>query len=111
NPSNTPNPNKAKSYFTGTFGSNFLRALSSSARALPSFCLRFNKPNFRATFPEWTSKGQESVEESIDFQIPKSTPALSFLQFHLSHIFILLAAVHFKCSLICLVVLIGWSCS
>ena len=40
----TPRLNKAKSYFTGSVGSIFLKALSSSTTALWSFCFRFNKP-------------------------------------------------------------------
>ena len=37
--------------------SSFFREASNSTKAFLSFCLRFSKPNFRATFPECTSKG------------------------------------------------------
>src|SRR5690606_15501714 len=91
--------------------SSFLNAVSSSSKALASFCLRFKSPNFRATFPECTSKGHERTDGETDFHIPKSTHALSLRQFHLSHIFSRFAAEPFNGSLTCFVVLFGCSIS
>ena len=52
NPSKTPSPNNAKSYFVGSFWSSFLKLLSNSFKALASFCFRAINPNFRAILPE-----------------------------------------------------------
>src|SRR5690606_6765553 len=90
---------------------NFLKAASNSNKALASFCLRFNNPSFRAMLPECTSNGQERAAGEIDFQIPKSTPALSFLTIHRKNILMRLAAEFFKGSLICFWVLCKWSIS
>src|SRR5690606_33335652 len=110
-PSKTPKPNKAKSYFTGSLGSNFRNALSNSCKAFWSFCLRFKMPKERATFPECTSKGQDNSLGAIDFHRPKSTPFLSFRHIHLKNIFILLEEESFNGSEICLVVRLGCSIS
>src|SRR3954470_19758655 len=96
-----PKPNKAKSYFTGSVGSNLRRLLSSSASAFASFCFRDIRPSFRATFPECTSSGQDNAEDGIVFQIPRSTPLLSFLTIHRKYMLIRLAAELFKGSEMC----------
>jgi putative transposase len=48
----TPIPNNAKSYFTGSSGSICRRTMSSSRTAFASFCFLVRSPNLRATFPE-----------------------------------------------------------
>ena len=53
------NPNIAKSYLVGSFGSYFRKLRSNYKSALASFCFLVNNPNFRATFPECTSSGQD----------------------------------------------------
>src|SRR6056300_1783300 len=73
--------------------------------ALASFCFLFNSPNFLATRPLCTSKGQDSSLGEIFCQIPKSTFSLGFLTIHLKNILSLLAAEPFKGSETCLVVL------
>src|SRR5690606_19688535 len=95
NPSKTPNPKSAKSYFTGSSASNFFRLEFNSEAAFQSFCFLFSKPNFRATFPEWTSSGQTSWEDDMFFQIPKSTPWLSLRVIHLKNMFNRFAAEFF----------------
>src|SRR5690606_36712663 len=111
NPSKTPKPNRAKSYFTGSVGSNFLKLASNSCKALASFCFLVSKFNLRATFPECTSNGQDNSAGEIDFQMPKSTPLLSLRHIHLKYIFSLLEEEPFNGSEICLVVRLGWSIS
>ena len=69
----TPKPNSAKSYFAGSLGSKNLKISSSSETAFASFCFLFSNPSFLAVFPECTSKGQDSKDGFICFQIPKST--------------------------------------
>src|SRR5690606_6277199 len=109
--SKTPKPNKAKSYFTGSMGSNSLKLASNSCKALASFCFRVSNPSFRATLPECTSNGQDNSAGEMDFQIPKSTPLSSLRHSHLRYIFNLLEEEPFNGSEMCLVVRLGWSIS
>ena len=48
----TPSPKRAKSYLTGSIGSNSLKVVSNSNTALASFCFLANRPSLRAVFPE-----------------------------------------------------------
>ena len=77
-----PNPNREKSYFTGSFLSNILKFLSNSIKLFISFCFLLIRPSFLATLPECRSKGQDSFDFFIFFHIPKST-FLSSLTTHL----------------------------
>ncbi len=45
----TPNPNKAKSYFTGSIGTNFRRDDSNFNNALASFSFLFHNPKLHIT--------------------------------------------------------------
>lgn len=53
----TPMPNNAKSYFTGSFASNFRRLLVNSLTACQSRCFLESNPKFRPWRSTCTSKG------------------------------------------------------
>lgn len=71
------NPNKAKSYFTGSFASYIRKFRSNSSTAFQSDWFRDSSPNNRAVRPEWTSNGIDNCDGEMLFHIPKSTPRSS----------------------------------
>ena len=83
----TPNPNKARSYFTGSLGSN---CLSTSVRAMAVFQSDFSasiRLSRQATLWTCTSIGQTNWFILMFFQMPKSTPAASFLTIQRRYMF------------------------
>lgn len=69
-PSNSPKPNKAKSYFTGSFGSSSRSLASNSAKAFPSSCFLVSNPNFWAIFQESTLCGQIGLMAKYFLKFP-----------------------------------------
>ena len=53
-----PAPKSAKSYRTGSSGSNVRSASVTSSTAFQSFCRRTSRPNSREVLPVWTSSGR-----------------------------------------------------
>lgn len=68
--SSIPKPNKAKSYFIGSFSSNSFNLFVNSITALKSFDVLFNKLNFLDIFATCVSNG---INKSLFFDgIPNS---------------------------------------
>src|SRR5665647_1768406 len=109
--SNIPNPNKAKSYFTGSALSNFFSSSVNSTAACQSTCFLFNKLKCLATLATCTSTGHINCEGDIFFHIPKSTPLLSSRTIHRRYIFNLLQLECFAGEAMCFLVLSGTSSS
>src|SRR4051794_25903165 len=103
----TPNPNKAKSYFTGSSGSKVLKYCVNCKAVSQSTCFLCNKPKRFATLATCTSIGQISCEGFILSQIPKSTPLSSFRTIQRKNIFSLLQFDFFSGVAICFFVLAG----
>jgi hypothetical protein len=81
-PSSIPNPNKAKSYLTGSSGSSFRRLAVSSNAVCQSVCLRRISFSLLPTRSTCRSHGQTNCAGWIVFQMPKSTPFLSWRTIH-----------------------------
>ena len=108
-PSSIPNPNNAKSYFTGSTGSNFRRFEVSSSVVNQSVCFRRISLSFRATRSTCRSHGQINCAGEIFFHSPKSTPRWSDLTIQRRYMFSLLQ-VDFRTGVaICFLVLFGKS--
>src|SRR5258705_3666897 len=104
-----PNPNKAKSYVTGSSLSNFFSSFVNSKAACQSTIFLLSKLKCLATLATCTSTGQISCAGEIFFHIPKSTPFLSLRTIHLKYIFNLLQLEFFAGAAICFLVLAGAS--
>src|SRR5690606_41414224 len=88
----TPIPNNAKTYVTGSSGSNFRKFNVSSKAVRQPPPGRWMRHSLRATRSTCTSQGQINWCGLIFFQRPKSTPLWSFRTIHRRNIFNLLQA-------------------
>jgi hypothetical protein len=85
--SSIPNPNRAKSYLTGSAGQILCRRSVSSRAVCQSVCLRVMSLSLRATRSTCRSQGQIRSAGFSLFQIPKSTPLSSFRTIQRKNIF------------------------
>src|SRR5690606_18714831 len=83
----TPSPNKAKSYLTGSSGSNFLSCVVNSTAVCQSVCFLVTRPSLRATRSTCTSHGHIRRDGETERHNPKSTPLSSLRTIHRRNMF------------------------